>query len=560
MHLPPFLGKAVLLTAAATAAVVAAGCRSPEAFAAEADAEVDAILSRATARATGQAKLVPVERPAATLRKAIEAGGRIDEPLSLVACLDVAAENSREFQRQKETLYLTALSLTRARYDFSWQFGAGATAEVEGVGDDTAQASLAEDLRASWNTPSGPRIVASFVNNLLRSLVGGGGWDTGSLLNLSFTQPLLRASNPAIVREPLTQAERDVIYQVRDYERFRTTFAVRVVSEYYRVLEQVENLKTEEANYASLKRSRQRIEAMAEAGRQTSIDVDRARQNEFAAENRNVDARTRLGTSLDRFLITLGLPTDAAVTLEQADLTRLRQAGVELVDLEEERAIAIAMDRRLDYRNVRDEVEDAVRRARVTEDALRSTLDFGGAITVPTEPDKALVFDWSQVRWSAGFDLELAVSKLPERNAFRTALINLDFAIRAREQIEDEIKRDVREALRAMQRAYQTHVIQARAVELAVRRVESTRDFFEAGDRGTTTLDVLDAQESLLQAQLAELGALVDYAIARLQLLRELDALALEPSGLRFDSTLPIPPEPLPSGDASPETDEGPPR
>jgi len=523
------------------------GCHVPNREVESADRQVYGVLEKATETVTGVPIAEVVERPADTLRQRLldrAAASGEPLPLRLSACLDFAAENSRDYQRQKETLYLTALALTRAVHDFSWRFAGGGSAEVSGVGDDTADVSLSDDLRASQNTLAGPRIVASFVNSFLRSLVSGGGWDASSILGLTLTQPLLRGVSPTIIREPLTQAERDVIYQVRDYERFRATFAVRVVSDYYRLLEQTQNLGAESSNRASLTRSRERIEAMAEAGRSTAIDVGRARQNEYSAENREIDARARLESSIDRFLLTLGLPTDTFAQVDVTELARLQAMPIEDVDIDEDTAIAIAFARRLDYRNTRDEVEDAVRRIDVARDALRSMLDFSAAVSVPTEPDQPFKFDWSRIQWRAGFDLELALDKLPERNAYRTALINLDVFIRAREQFEDQIKADVREALRTLRRAVKSYDIQTRAVVLAEQRVQSTKDFFEAGDRGVTTLDVLDAQESLLDAQLSQMSARVSYAIARLQLLLTLDGLVLEPKGLRFDPALPLPPAP----------------
>ena len=44
-------------------------------------------------------------------------------------------------------------------------------------------------------------------------------------VRFSVTQPLLRGSGSRIVYEPLTQAERDLIYEVRSFERYRRSFA-----------------------------------------------------------------------------------------------------------------------------------------------------------------------------------------------------------------------------------------------------------------------------------------------------------------------------------------------
>ncbi len=535
----------VALTTAsvAVATLALSGCRAPENEVAAADRQVYGILEQASAQVTGNTKVMTVDRPHETLRRRLEAADAVAKPLDLrlVESLDAAAENSRDFQRQRESLYSVALNLTRTMHDFEWRFGGGGGAAVNGVGDGSANLTLSDDLRASQNTLAGPRIVASFANQFLRSLVNGGGFDASSVLGLTLSQPLLRGMSPRVIREPLTQSERDVIYQVRDFERFRTTFAVRIVSDYYGLLELTQNLDAEVANRDSLTLSRQRIEAMVEAGRNTSIEVGRARQNELSAENRLIDARARLESAVDRFLITLGLPTDARAVVDVAELQKLAAMPIESVTLEEAEAVAIAFSRRLDYRNTRDEVEDAARRVLVAEDAFRSQFDFSGAINVPTQTNSSLDFDWSRISWRAGFDLELALDKLAERNAYRSALISLDVFIRAREQFEDEIKRDVREALRTLRRTVTSYEIQTNALRLAEQRVESTRDFFAAGDRNVTTLDVLDAQESLLGAQLAQMSARVDYAIARLQLMVTLDSLVLEPMGLRFDQTLPMP-------------------
>ena len=47
------------------------------------------------------------------------------------------------------------------------------------------------------------------------------------------------------------------------------------------------------------------------------------------------------------------------------------------------------------------------------DDALRSTLDFSAAVAVPSTPDAPFTPDWSEVAWSAGFDLD------PEPVAFQ---------------------------------------------------------------------------------------------------------------------------------------------
>ncbi len=514
-----------------------AACTAAD-YVAEADVQVYGILERAAEQVTGETKAFDVVRPENTLRRRLlEQPGEIR--LDLQTALDVAAENSREFQTRKEALYLTALDLTQQQLNFSVIFGGGGNADATGVADRELAVALSDDLSAAANTTAGTRIVASFVNTFLRSVVNGGNFEGNSILDLTITQPLLRGFGSRIAREPLTQAERNVIYEVRAFERFRRTFAVRVTSSYYLVARQFADLQSENANYSSVSQSREQIEALFEASRRTINDVDQARQNELNAENRLIEAQNRLQLSLDNFKLTLGLPISTPLEVDVDELKRLAALGVQAVDLDEETCVEVALARRYDYQTVLDRVVDAARGIRITKDALRSSLDFSTVFTVPTHPDESLDFDWSQMSWAAGFDLDLALNRIPERNAYRAALITIDVRIRAREELEDTIRADLRTSLRDIQTRLQSYDIQRRAVTLAERRVDSTTELYDAGL--AQARDILEAQAALLNARLGLNGALVDYAIARLELMRDLEAIAIEPKGLRYDRSLPLP-------------------
>ena len=75
--------------------------------------------------------------------------------------------------------------------------------------------------------------------------------------------------------------------------------------------------------------------------------------------------------------------------------------------------------------------------------------------------------------------------------------------------------------------------------DLAEQRVEATTDLYAANR--VAALDKLDAQDSLLSAQLNRNSAIVNYAIARLQFMNDLEAIRLSAQGLRFDLNLPMP-------------------
>ncbi len=522
---------------------VGLGC-SAAAYRAEADQQVYGILQSAALHVTGDAKTFPIERPLDTLRRRLVTS-KEKVTLSLTQALDVAAENSREFQFQRERLYLVGLTLTGAQHEFAVRFASTPSAEVTGEGinsgSDKIFLDFQEDLSASMNMESGGRLVASFFNGWFRDILTGGGWAADSLLNMTFTQPLMRGFGSRIAREPLTQAERNVIYAMRTFERFRSSFAVDIVNGYYDVLSAMEDLRSVQQNLASLALYQQRIQAFYDNARANITDLDRAKQSVLVAKNRVVLTEARLESTLDRLKFTLGLPIDANVNVDPQEFETVKHLQVDEDLPDEASLVRIALERRFDYQTSLDEVADAGRKVYVAEDALRSTLDFSSSINVPTEPNQPVKFDFENVSWAAGFDLDLALDKLIERNAYRAALISLEAAIRDRERTQDQVKADVREALRQLRSSFESYEIQLVSVEVASRRVKQTEAFQAANFGGVTTLDVLDAKESLLNAEIALTQARVAYAIARLALLRDLEALPLEPKGLRYDPGLPLP-------------------
>ncbi len=522
--------------------LVLSGCLTPDAAVEQADHDVYGILDEASRTVTGDAKTFPINRQENTLRQQLlEHGGVVE--LDLTTALDVAAQNSREFAAQKEGLYLVALDLTREQHQFQVRWGGGGSAGISGISGDEAAVDLGSNLSASARSTSGTQIVAGFVNTFLKSVLHGGSWDPSSIFNLSLTQPLLAGANPLVVRETLTQAERNVIYAVRSFEAFREQLAVDVISAYLGVVQNERDLESQKQNYESVKQSREQIEALFRAGRRTITDFGRAQQNELVAQNAVVNATNSLGSSLDAFKFLLGLPVDSEIELTGNPLDTLEKLGVREIDLAPEKAIELALQRRYDYRTALDLVEDAARRTVVAADALQSTLDFSAAVNVPSKPDEPFVPDWSSVAWSAGFDLQLALDKLPERNAYRSALIALDAAIRNRESTEDRIKQQMRDDLREIQRRVDNYENQTLQLQLAEQRVDFTRDLYDANR--AAALDLLDAQNALLAADIGRTAALVDYSLSRLGLLRNLEAVAIEPKGLRLDLTLPLPESPL---------------
>ena len=462
---------------------------------------------------------------------------RSEEPpliISLEKSLEIATYNSRRHQSNKEDVYLAALALTSERHEFSSRFsGIISSSYKRTTTGDVSEDTLTTETGFSVSKllKDGASIGIDVSTEFLRYLTSDPARAAASILAVKIIQPFWKNAGREVVQENLRQSERDVIYAIRSFARYKKTLTVEVASSYYRVLQQRDVVRNEWNNYQNLIRARDRTENLAKAGRLPEFQVDQARQDELRSRDRWVRSIQTYYQRLDNFKIMLGLPTDANVDLDDTDLKKLAQAGIRQPALSAEEAITMAMEHRLDLMNARGSVEDAERKVKVAENGLGGGVNLVFESSVPTRPERRFAeFRFDQATWNAGLDIDLPLDRLNERNTYRTTLISLARTVREFSLAVDNVKLDVRDAWRRLQQAKESYDIQKKSVELARRRVDSTTTLIDAGR--ASTRDLLEAQSALLEAQNALTTALVDHTIARLEFYRDIGILRVDKKGL----------------------------
>lgn len=526
-------------------ALVAGGCRPTTP--ASADREVASILHarHCAVPEAGPIDLQHSECAAETARASVE--GRVVRHIRLAEALDLATRASREIREQREEVYLAALALSDARHDFAAIPFAGATGEVVAE-DGGGSASAAPTAGFTRALQTGGTLAVAVLGDFLRNLAGTPVTTAQNLLSLDLLVPLLRGSGTLVARENLTQAERDVIYALRSYVRFQQQFTVRIATSFYRVLEARDTWRNEQRTYESLLRLEARSRAMGPdgAGRIPNYQVAQARQDTLRADDRRQRAESTYLTTLDALRVLLGLPPGAAIEPGDEDLAVLAGAPPRSSPLTPEQAEARARDRRLDLFNAREQVDDARRKAEVARDGLRGTVDLALGADLTTPSTQPLNLRDASKRLSVGLVVDLPLDRLPERNVFRAALIQAVRAWRALEGLEDELDRQLRADLRVLAESARSREILTEGVRLAEQRVEFTTLDFEGPSSRVAVRDILEAEDDLVQARNDLTAAMVDHAIAWMQL--DLDLGTLRVDGERGDAPClpPCPPRPPP--------------
>jgi outer membrane protein TolC len=138
------------------------------------------------------------------------------------------------------------------------------------------------------------------------------------------------------------------------------------------------------------------------------------------------------------------------------------------------------------------------------------------------------------VSWSLGLALDLPVNRLPERNAYRSALITWQRSARDADLARDNIEVALRDDLRNLTARRESFAIQENAVALAAQRVESSELNQKAGR--ASTRDLLEAQSALVSSQNALTRALIDYTLARLTMVLDMGLLRVTEDGISIEN------------------------
>jgi outer membrane protein TolC len=439
-------------------------------------------------------------------------------PLTLASSLDIAVRQSREFQREKENLYLAALSLSDRRNVFASIWSGSANTSIERETDADGRATGGGQLGLSKRIfRTGGTISGLLVNDMFKYFVGNPSRQVVNTISLNLTQPLLRGGGRHnSVANSLTQAERDVIYAIRDYSQFQKRFAVDVVNAYLDLLGRKNTVRNNYANYLSQQKAALRAETRVP--RDGKLNENLARQSELRAKNSYINSITDYQNALDRFKDRLAIPLSMDVMLDDGPFNQLQTTGLSPISFDAESAYNLSVEKHLPTLNEVDRFEDAKRRVLVAANSLKPGLNIvGGASLATPAPDDYTNFDPDRVRANMGVELDLPFNRVTERNAYRSSLINFERQIRSLGQTLDTRRAVIAQGLRTLLQREATYRNNVVGVEIAETRVAQQNMLIEAGRANQQTL--IDAENDLIGQRNARVSAIVSFQQARLQLL-----------------------------------------
>lgn len=280
------------------------------------------------------------------------------EPKPFLITLEQAVElglvNSREFQTKREDLYLSALSVTNQRFGFAAQFFFTEEAARNWAGRATPEGqqrnwTLNSTTGFSKLFPSGALLLFKFANTTVIDLAGKAANNTASVstLNLDLVQPFLRGGGRAVTLEPLTQSERNLVYEIRGYYRFREQFFANIATGgdlslfnaqavrrgYLPTLQRQAKLEIDRKNLNDLRVVFQRLEKLQEGGDFPPLQVETVRNQILNTENTVLTDEQDLRDAIDALKLQLGLPLNVPLELTFEPLEPVKDQFTRLEDI-----------------------------------------------------------------------------------------------------------------------------------------------------------------------------------------------------------------------------------
>ena len=233
---------------------------------------------------------------------------KLTQPLAI----DLGLLHSREYQNQFENVYLSALSLSGNRFEFDTQWFGGGGLDYRATGRDLGGAqllSLSDRLGFGKNLAGGGQFATSVLNSVTWNLNGNTVQSGSAAIITTFTQPLLRGAFRHVRLENLTQAERNLLYDVRDFARFRRQFYVGLTEQYLGLLTQAQAIRNTQTNVRNLANNLEEHKFLLRQGSVTQVDVDQVFQNYQNGRRQLLSSEQNLITSQDQLKFSLGLPS-----------------------------------------------------------------------------------------------------------------------------------------------------------------------------------------------------------------------------------------------------------
>lgn len=247
-------------------------------------------------------------------------------PLTANGAVELGITNSIFYRSEVENLYLSALALTLNRFDFTcqWYLINGTTFQHFGTGGfPTETNTLTTNTNFGFvrSLATGGQLLVDFANSFVFEYTGHRQSVTSNI-SATLLQPLLRNGGKYVRMETLTQGERNVLYAIRDFARYRKQYYFNIAMRdggYLGLQLAEQNIRNQEDNVNRLTQIYQLYrDLITKGGGISQVQLDQIFLSLKQGQASLIQTRTSYENALDSYKVTLGLPPTIPVKLDES--------------------------------------------------------------------------------------------------------------------------------------------------------------------------------------------------------------------------------------------------
>lgn len=324
---------------------------------------------------------------------------------------------------------------------------------------------------------------------------------------VTLAQPLLNGRSQLSNRDRIADAERRIDAAENALARTREDLVLEVVRSFYQVVEAEELLAVGARSVDRVAGLAEMASGRLELGQVSKMDVYRASLNVARLRNAQLELESRRERALDTLKLLIGVDPEVEFQVN-GGLQGPTLDGLDLAKAEE-----IALDLRPEIAEARSRVADAEREVLVARHRLWPELDLVGSYArqgLGDSFDDSTRFDREE--WTVGFRSTSPLNRTAERVAIGVAEIELRGRERELRLARHQVRREVRDALRQLERVSASSALASEIAEQAERQVELARLRYERGV--TDNFDLVQAELELAQARTGTVLAKIEQTLA----------------------------------------------
>jgi len=338
-------------------------------------------------------------------------------------------------------------------------------------------------------------------------------WDSD--LTISVTQPILRNFGTEVNKSLIHIAE-----HTRNIDRLQLKLQMlstmaQVERLYWELVFAINDLKVKEKSRQLAENLLRENEIRVKNEVLARIEVTRAKAGYQERETDVIRARNRIKSAEDALRRVLNIP-DRRLS-DDYTITPIDKLAVERVEVDVLKSIAEALEKRPDYVQFEELLETQKIEARVNKNQLLPEVNFqtfynANGIESEVGSSWERLSDGKTYDYGVGIQIQIPIGNRRARNEYEKSRL----AIRKTKLRKEDFAQDIVIQIKEAARNINTNLELIRSTEQSVKyfeeQVEAEEKKVAVGI--STSLDVLDAQSSLAEAESLHLRAIIDYNIA----------------------------------------------